>query len=90
MRVAHDIAWAPWLPKSGPWPPVALQVRNVLSSLRIRNLALIDDVEIPLRAGLTVLTGETGAGKSIIVGALNLVLGDRAQSDAIRQGETEA
>ncbi len=62
----------------------------VLTSIRIRNLALIDDIEIPLDDGLTVLTGETGAGKSIIVGALNLVLGDRASADAIRSGVDEA
>ncbi len=62
----------------------------VLTSIRIRNLALIDDIEIPLEDGLTVLTGETGAGKSIIVGALSLVLGDRASAEAIRQGVDEA
>lgn len=64
--------------------------RAVLTSIRIRNLALIDDLEIHLAAGLTVLTGETGAGKSIIVGALNLVLGDRASGDTIRQGADSA
>ena len=57
----------------------------MLASLRIRNLALIDEVELSLGEGLTVLTGETGAGKSIIVGALKLVLGDRASPEAIRQ-----
>ena len=61
----------------------------MLTSLRIQNLALIDDVEIPLEPGLTVLTGETGAGKSIIVGAVGLILGDRASPDLIRQGEDE-
>jgi DNA repair protein RecN (Recombination protein N) len=65
-------------------------VSNVLSSIRIRNLALIDDLEIALGAGLTILTGETGAGKSIIVGALNLLLGDRASAELIRQGQNEA
>ena len=62
----------------------------MLTSLRIQNLALIDELEISLAGGLTVLTGETGAGKSIIVGALNLVLGDRATGDVIRQGKSEA
>ncbi len=63
--------------------------RPMLTSIRIRNLALIDDVEIGLEPGLTVLTGETGAGKSVIVGALSLVLGDRAAMELIRQGKDE-
>jgi DNA repair protein RecN (Recombination protein N) len=62
----------------------------MLSSLQIRNLALIDELEVTFHSGLTVLTGETGAGKSIIVGALNLVLGDRAHTDVVRQGVDEA
>ena len=62
----------------------------MLTSLRIRNLALIDDIEIPLQGGLTVLTGETGAGKSVIVGALGLILGDRASSEVVREGHREA
>ncbi len=62
----------------------------MLASLRIAKLALIDDLEIPLSPGLTVLTGETGAGKSIIVGAVGLILGDRAAPELIRQGEDEA
>jgi len=62
----------------------------MLTSLQIRNLALIDHLEVNFRSGLTVLTGETGAGKSIIVGALNMVLGERAASDAIRKNEETA
>jgi len=50
----------------------------MLLSLRIRNLAIVEDVRVEFGANLNVITGETGAGKSVIVGALNLVLGERA------------
>jgi DNA repair protein RecN (Recombination protein N) len=62
----------------------------MLKELRIKNLAIIDDLFVRFDKGLNVLTGETGAGKSIIVDALGLALGERAQSDLIRTGETEA
>jgi DNA repair protein RecN (Recombination protein N) len=62
----------------------------MLTSLRIQNLALIDELEITLEPGLTVLTGETGAGKSIIVGALSLALGDRPRPDSVREGAEQA
>ncbi|HIN85034.1 MAG TPA: DNA repair protein RecN [Myxococcales bacterium] len=62
----------------------------MLTSIHIRDFALIQELEISLLPGLTVLTGETGAGKSIIVGALNLVLGDRANTEMIRSGCDEA
>ncbi|MBI5188874.1 MAG: DNA repair protein RecN [Nitrospirae bacterium] len=62
----------------------------MLKELRIKNLAIIDDLTVRFEGGLNVLTGETGAGKSIIVDALGLALGDRAQSDLIRSGEKEA
>jgi DNA repair protein RecN (Recombination protein N) len=55
----------------------------MLKSLSIRNYALIDAVEIDLAKGLTIITGETGAGKSILLGALGLLLGDRADSTAL-------
>jgi DNA repair protein RecN (Recombination protein N) len=55
----------------------------MLKSLSIRNYALIDAVEIDLVKGLTIITGETGAGKSILLGALGLLLGDRADSSAL-------
>ncbi len=62
----------------------------MLSELRIRNFALIDRLSVRLGPGLNVLTGETGAGKSIIVGALSLLLGERASSDVVRAGEQRA
>ncbi len=58
----------------------------MLKHLYIRNFAIIDELELDFNSGLTVLTGETGAGKSILLGALNLVLGDRADNDSIKQG----
>ncbi|HEX8693367.1 MAG TPA: DNA repair protein RecN [Longimicrobium sp.] len=62
----------------------------MLSELRIRNFALIDRLTVHLGPGLNVLTGETGAGKSIIVGALSLLLGERASADLVRAGEDRA
>ena len=62
----------------------------MLKELRIRNLAIIDDLAVRFGEGLNVLTGETGAGKSIIVDSLGLALGSRAQSDLVRSGEKEA
>jgi len=62
----------------------------MLTELRIRNFALIDRLAVQLGPGLNVLTGETGAGKSIIVGALSLLLGERASSDFVRAGEERA
>jgi len=62
----------------------------MLSELRIRNLAIIDAVTLPLAPGFNALTGETGAGKSIIVGALGLLIGERASSDLVRTGADKA
>ncbi len=56
----------------------------MLANLRVRNYALLDEVDIEFTPGLNVLTGETGSGKSILIGALGLVLGGRATSEAIR------
>ena len=53
----------------------------MLKSLYIENYALIDSLNIKFEAGLNVITGETGAGKSIILGALSLILGQRADSE---------
>ncbi len=62
----------------------------MLLELRIRHYAVIEELELHLKPGLNVLTGETGAGKSIVVGALSLVLGERASSDVVRAGEDRA
>jgi DNA repair protein RecN (Recombination protein N) len=59
----------------------------MLKSLHIENFAIIDCLELEFGKGLNILTGETGAGKTIIAQALNLILGDRASSDMIRSGE---
>jgi len=58
----------------------------MLASLRIRNLALVEDLEWSLAPGFTAITGETGSGKSIIIGALKLLLGERADKGLIRSG----
>jgi DNA repair protein RecN (Recombination protein N) len=59
----------------------------MLTTLRIKNLALVSDLTLELQPGCNAITGETGAGKSIILGALNLVLGERADRSLIRSGE---
>ncbi len=58
----------------------------MLQSLRIRNLALLEEVALDFEAGFTAVTGETGAGKSILLGALGLLAGERAEKTIIRQG----
>jgi len=60
--------------------------RSLLKHLHIRDFAVIEEVDIAFNDGLTVFTGETGAGKSIMVGALGLVLGDRSDSGIVRTG----
>jgi len=62
----------------------------MLRFLRIRNLAVIDAVEVEFESGFNVLTGETGAGKSILVEAVGLLLGGRASADLVRTGEAQA
>ena len=62
----------------------------MLRFLSIRHLAVIDRLELELGPGLTVLTGETGAGKSILVGAVGLLVGGRASADLVRTGEETA
>jgi DNA repair protein RecN (Recombination protein N) len=59
---------------------------TMLTHIHVRNLAIVDEIEVELTAGMTTLTGETGAGKSILVDALGLVLGDRADTSVIRHG----
>ena len=58
----------------------------MLTELRVRDLAVIADVTLPFQPGLNVLTGETGAGKSMVVDALALLLGERASADVVRPG----
>lgn len=62
----------------------------MLDSIQIRNFAIIDSLQLEFDSGLTALTGETGAGKSILLDAIKLVAGDRAESDSIRQGTERA
>lgn len=62
----------------------------MLKELIVRDFALVESLHISLQSGLTVITGESGAGKSILLGALGLVLGDRAETDAIRPGAKRA
>ena len=62
----------------------------MLTRLRIQNLALVEDLILDLESGFTVLTGETGAGKSLLVDALSLLVGSRGDSDTVRRGEDRA
>jgi DNA repair protein RecN (Recombination protein N) len=62
----------------------------MLESLHIRNFAIIEDLVVPFEPGLNILTGETGAGKSILIGAIELLLGGKGATDQIRQGGDEA
>ncbi|MBM3710129.1 MAG: hypothetical protein FJW61_06890, partial [Actinobacteria bacterium] len=59
----------------------------MLKELQVRNFALIDDVSVKFEKGLNILTGETGAGKTLMIEAINLLLGERADSELIRDGE---
>ena len=62
----------------------------MIKLLRVRNLATIEDLEIGLEPGFSILTGETGAGKSIIIDAIRLILGDKGAPDLVRTGKSEA
>ena len=62
----------------------------MLESIQIKDFAIIDAVQLELDGGMTALTGETGAGKSILLDAIKLAAGDRADSDSIRSGAERA
>lgn len=62
----------------------------MLTHLSVHNFTLVDELELELEAGMTAITGETGAGKSILLDALSLTLGDRADADRIRHGKDKA
>ena len=62
----------------------------MLQSLTVRNFVIVDELELDFTSGFTVLTGETGAGKSILIDALAIALGERADADVIREGATRA
>jgi len=62
----------------------------MLKSLYVRDFALIDELSVSFASGLTIITGETGAGKSILMGALNMVLGERASAELVRAGARKA
>jgi len=62
----------------------------MIKSLYIKDFALIDELDVQFEHGLNIMTGQTGAGKSIIIGALNMILGERADTEVIRQGAKKA
>jgi len=62
----------------------------MLKRLTITNLAIIENIDVSFGEGFTVLTGETGAGKSLVIDSLSLLLGARASNELIRQGEDSA
>ena len=62
----------------------------MLDSLNIKNLVVVEDLDIDFKSGMTVITGETGAGKSIIVQALDMISGGRSDASLVRNGATKA
>ncbi|MEG1895449.1 MAG: AAA family ATPase, partial [Oscillospiraceae bacterium] len=62
----------------------------MLSELTIENVAVIEKTTLPLKSGFTCLTGETGAGKSIIIDSINAIMGDRVSKDIVRNGASKA
>jgi DNA repair protein RecN (Recombination protein N) len=70
--------------------PLTINLKTMLVQLTISNFAIISRLDISFKPGLNILSGETGAGKSIIINAVNLILGGRASADLIRTGSKEA
>ena len=70
-------------------PPDEASARNMLARLAIRDIVLIDQLDLEFARGLTILTGETGAGKSILLDALSLALGARGDGALVRQGQPQ-
>ena len=62
----------------------------MLQAVHVKNFAIIEDIEVKFNENMTVLTGQTGAGKSLIIDAISLILGARADLDMIRYGESES
>ena len=62
----------------------------MITNLHIKNIGIIEDIEINFNKGLNVLTGETGAGKTLIIGSLNIICGGRFFKEMIRKGETHS
>ena len=62
----------------------------MILALNLKNFTIIEDLSVSLNPGLNIITGETGAGKSVIVDAINIILGDKASSDNIKSGKNEA
>ena len=58
----------------------------MLRNLHVKNLALIDEMEVEFEEGLNILTGETGAGKSLIIGSINMALGQKVPKEMIKEG----
>lgn len=63
-----------------------VQGREYAGTFTCKNLALIDEIEVDFAEGLNILTGETGAGKSVLIGSVNLALGQKASREMIREG----
>ena len=62
----------------------------MISNIHIKNIGIIDDLEINLNKGMNVFTGETGAGKSLIIDAINIICGGRFSKEIIRKGENHS
>ena len=62
----------------------------MLQSLHVKNLALMEETEVEFGEGLNILTGETGAGKSLLIGSVNLALGGKFEKDMLRKGAESA